>query len=151
MLRAEEATRIATALGVEIADVIGGPRGGLEEPEIERYVAEPNDPYRGFESANRYLHRVKGRSLDQLDINDGDLVLVDDSDEAVKNIAPLKVAMVAYHPEPNGPAILLLRQFVPPKQLVSNSSGEAFPILNLDRDDVQIMGVVVRVVRSFVI
>ena len=151
MLRLGEATRIASALGVGIGDVIGPTHGDAGEAEVERYVAEPNDPYRSFEGANRSLYLVKSRSLDQLEINAGDLVLVDSAPEAVQSIAPLKVVMAAHRPQQGGTAILVLRQFVPPKQLVSNSSGEAAPILNLGRDDVQIVGVVVRVVRSFVI
>lgn len=155
-LRATEMQKIAAALDVDVGTLLGNeaqitarPQSGFAD-DLVPYVAEPSDPFAGLQSQNRHLYRATGNSLSKIGINHGDLLIVDVSAEAVKNIKPLAIVRVQHHPDPSrfGHAVSLLRQFVPPSLLITNSRERNELPLDIEADDAQIMGVVVSVHRA---
>lgn len=157
MLRAEEAKAIATALDFGVQEVYGEPPSGKAGPgfadEITIYVPGPGDPFRGLESEHHTLYKVNNNALDELRIFQGDVVVVDISAAAVENLEPLKIVWVQYHPDPEmemDVAVSMLRQFVPPALLITNSKTNNLDPINMNAGNnktANIMGVVVSVHR----
>ena len=78
------------------------------------------------------------------------IVQVNDSREAVQAVKPLQAVRVLYHPPGEfEKAISLLRLFVPPRLLITNSSVKNLPSLDADADDAHIIGVVEGGYRKF--
>lgn len=144
-------------MDAQLTDVLGLPAdkpikngGGLAEDAVP-YVAnddsvivlpqrrKPLDPW-----------LVRSNALDRVGILPGDVIEVDPSPETCENLKPLdKVIVQHMHADPNVLlAVTLLRQFVPPSLLVSNSSGKNDMPLDLERDEVHVRGVIVAVHRS---
>lgn len=151
------AERIAMALGVSPEEVLGltkpaEPSAGLGFSEdLELYEPGPTDLPTPRQKLNVDPWRVKTSSLDRLGINPGDIVFVDVSAETVDNLQPLALVVVQiYDPDPNVMrAVTVMRQFVPPSLLITNSSGTNARSLDLERDEVAIKGVIIGSQRSF--
>jgi transcriptional regulator with XRE-family HTH domain len=149
-LRVSELEKLAEVFNVSVADVLGvSSEGGQVAPgfsdDVAVYDAGERDPFKGLITENRYLLTVTGDTLDKAGIRRGDVVVVDNSAAAVKGLKPLDFVHVQYHPDGDmtGKAIALLRQFVPPSMLVTNSGTRNEKSLDTDIDDAQILGVVV--------
>jgi transcriptional regulator with XRE-family HTH domain len=149
--------KIAKALDVSVAEVLGietngGPRlapAGLAE-DIEPYMAEPGDPLAPLATDNRALYTVKTNAVQLAGIGRGDVVVMNESADACRRVKPLDVVRVLYHP-PESPAraIELLRQYVPPRKLITNSATHDAPSLDTQIDDAHIVAVVESVHRRF--
>ena len=119
--------------------------------DAEPYTSQQNglarlaDPER-----NRVLYTVTTDVLSELGIHAGDIVLVDLSAAAVKALQPLKpVIAQVYAPDGAMRAETIVRQFVPPNLLITNSrTANAAPI-NMADEDAHIKGVIVSWHRSF--
>lgn len=84
---------------------------------------------------------VKSNSLDALGYNPGDVIFVDIGQVAVDALKPAQcVVAQAYS---GMTAVTVLRQFIPPALLITNSRRDNAMSLNLDTDDVAIKGVIV--------
>jgi len=155
MLRANEADAIAKVFDVGVDEVLGREPNSKQvsgfADEITPYVAGVDDPFVGLQTDHRVLYKVKGNSLDELGVFDGDVVVVDISSAIVAKKEPLRIVWVQYHPDPEADmdvAVSLLRQFVPPSLLVTNSKTENADSINLRTQDAVVMGVVVSVHRA---
>jgi putative transcriptional regulator len=153
-LKLETAKKVAAALDVSIAEVLdidddGGPPSGFAE-DLAVYDARPGDPFAGLAADNRYLMTATSNVLDLARIDAGDVLVVDGSAAICKSPPPLAAVRVQYHPDPDRPehAVTLLRQFVPPRLVITNCSSGNGRSLDLERDDAQILGVVVSVHRK---
>lgn len=142
------AEKLAMALGTSTAVILGieeqkdaGPSGFSDD--IVPYQIEPGDRYGGLVGPNRHLWTVVGNVLDNIGIGDGAVVVVDASQKARDALEPLQAVQVAFHSkqEPHR-AIQLLRQFVPPSLLITNSSEGNLPSLDMNEDDAQIIAVI---------
>jgi transcriptional regulator with XRE-family HTH domain len=164
-LRAEEAMKMADALNVDVAALLGTPlpESGIDVPqqpdapagfadEAVPYVAGPDDPFAKLQTDNRYLLTVTCDSLDAIGINRGDIVVVDGGKAAHAGLKALQIVRVQYHAPASmaqhSKATTLLRQFVPPALVVTNSMRSNARPVNLDTEDAQIMGVVVSIHRA---
>lgn len=154
-LKLEMAQRIAEALDVTIAEVLALDHdrvssGGFAETNLEEYVAEPGDPFAALKGEHRYLMRAKDDALDKIGIARGDVLVVDDSKEFCEKPPAMRAVRVQFHPDPARPsyAVTLLRQYVPPSMLITNSSRISAPQIDMDKEDAQILGVVVSTHRA---
>lgn len=128
---------------------LGLPAGEPDAPPMQfaedmvAYTPGEGDPFVGLTGPNRYLWMATTNVCDNIGIRRGLLMVVDDSQKAIDNLKPLDVVQVIYHPpaEPNR-ALQLIRQFVPPRLLITNCAAGNLPSLDLARDDVQIVGLV---------
>lgn len=157
LLKSETMQKLAEAFNVDPATVLGldakaGPisAGGFFSDDLEPYDATPGDPFAALQHDTRYLCRVTCNSLSKIGILKGDVVVVDGSEAAVKSRQPLAAVRVQYHPDPDdfGHAVTLLRQWVPPALLITNSATQNAVPIDMDADDAQILGVVVSVHRA---
>jgi transcriptional regulator with XRE-family HTH domain len=148
LLQVPVAERIAKALDTTVAEVLGieandpPPPPGLSDDAVP-YVAGNGDPFAMLQSDNRFLWTSTSDCLDNLRIHRGDVVVVNNSASAVKAVEALKPVLVRWCP--NGDIdkpLTLLRQFVPPRLLITNSSSSNAPMLVIGEDEVQIVGVV---------
>ena len=80
-------------------------------------------------------------------MSSGDLLLVNDSAAACKAVKPLQIVSVLYHPTSNGEALHLLRQFLPPRLLVTNSTVDNQRPIDMVHERATIVGVVERIQR----
>lgn len=145
----ETAYRIAEALDVTIQDVLGiehVARGFADE--IVPYKGAPNDPFRSFEDGHRFLFTATTDLLDLAGVNEGDVLIVNDSAEACARVRPLQIVSVLYHPSSNGKAVHILRQYVPPRALITNGSRGNERTIDMGTEDATIVGVVESVHRK---
>lgn len=151
MLLVPVAERIATALGVSVLEILGydadsDPRkngAGFAEDLIP-YVVGQNDPLAGLASPNRYLFQVETDAVNKAKVYRGDIIVIDDSRERVLRVQPLEIVRVRFHPaEDFLKPISLLRQYVPPRLLITNSDKGNLPSIDMDEEDAHIVGVVV--------
>ncbi len=138
------AERIAVALQTAVEDVLGltgesasarGNGGGFSE-DVAIYEPSTADAApraaRG-EHVIRYI--VKTAVLDKVGIRPGDVLFIDVSARAVEALNPLQIVIAqAYDSDELLNATTVLRQFVPPDLLITNSSAsnEAMLALGLD-------------------
>jgi putative transcriptional regulator len=93
---------------------------------------------------NQSWYRISKSYLDQLGYMDGDEVIIDISREAMSNLHIGDVVVANRYPAKGGKgAETIVRQFIPPSLLITNALRNNLPILNLNSDDVSILGVVV--------
>lgn len=152
----DQAKSIAAALGVTPAEVLGlsETQAGTSQPETgfaddwQTYDPGPSDPFRAFVTPNRYWITVDTDAVSSVGPARGDLALIDDSASAVRAVKPLGIVIGMHHPadEPEK-ANHVLRQFVPPSQLITNGRDRARALV-IGEDDVHIIGVVVRFHRA---
>lgn len=160
-LSREIAERIANAMTVSTAEVMDlvtnererqgrGPSHGLSEdaaPYVHVGESAPMVPRAG---PNTDPWQVKSNVLDKIGITDGDIIYVDLSAEAVDNVKPLQSVIAQIYSDDDGlNAATVLRQFVPPSLLITNTSGENAPPLDLDKGEAYVKGVVVGHYRPF--
>lgn len=143
------AERIAKAMDTSAWKVMGAnsaasadPRSGFaEDAEPYQPTSASPLPVRPSRSQNIDPWMVKTNALDRVGIRQGMIVFIDISAEAVENLQPLQCVIAQIY-EDTG-ATTVLRQFVPPALLVTNSSGDNSLPLDLDKGDAHIKGVVV--------
>lgn len=143
-LRLDVAHRISEALGVPLSEVLGiDDRRGFTE-DAAPYIAAKGDPLAKLAASfNQSLYLVKTAALDELGIKQGDAILIDISAEAVAALKPLDAVIVQIYDKIElTKATTLLRQFIPPHLLVTNSRKENFPPINMEQDEANIKGIV---------
>lgn len=146
------AKRVADAFGIPIADVIvldDKPNGVGLADEGSRYVPPPGDPLNGYVAGHSYLLTVETDAVDKAGAARGDVLLVNDSATACRNVAPLQLVLVNFSVAPGARSLQLIRQFVPPDLLIANSSSSRAPPLDMRRDEAAITGVVEQIFKRF--
>lgn len=146
----ETARRIAEVCDVTIQEVLAiEPLGASEKPhgfaeDASRYVAPAGDPLKGFETGNQHLMRIESPVLDKAGVAEGDIVVVNYGAQACANLKPLAPVVVRYSPtdDPTEEGVTLVRQFVPPSLLITNSSKINYRSIDIDREAVSIVGVI---------
>lgn len=158
MLKFGMAEKIAGALDVSVAEVLGldahdarrsRPPAGFSD-DLVPYEPPQSDPIGAYRAPNRYLLEVTTDLLDRIGIAAGDVVVVTDDRATCEAPPPLSAVRVRWHPE--GEFMqpkTLLRQFVPPSLLITNASKGNLASLDIEHDDVHIVGVVVRSIKKF--
>jgi transcriptional regulator with XRE-family HTH domain len=140
------ALRIASEFEVSLSEVVAlGPAAGLRE-DAKCYSPGPNDPLARLADPARKqaLYIVKSRALDELGLVPGDVLLVDGSREAIEK-PPALSAVVCEAIDDAGQKIAgatMLRQFVPPNLLVTNSHTSNASPINVTTANVRVVGVV---------
>lgn len=137
-------------MGTTVADVIGANSGSAalkpsaqslqEDAEPCGFADMPVQPTKG---ANIDPWRIKTDALDMAGICKGMIVFVDLSAETVENVAPLQCVVAQIYGGLNDKTITVVRQFVPPSLLITNTSGENEKPLDLNKGEAYIKGVIV--------
>ena len=92
-------------------------------------------------SETQFLYQVKSTVLDQIGIVPGDILVMDTSPSEFSALVTedIVLAQLSQHET----RVLMLRQFVAPSLLITNSSSDNRRIINLRTDDVALKAVVV--------
>ena len=154
----DTARKLAGVFQVPLSELLGpepaakltasGIPAGLAE-ELVPYQPAPNDPMSAFLTATCGLYRVDTDSLDKIALKRGDIVVVDYSQDAVTSTPALAAVRVRLHPPIDFmQPVTLLRQFVPPRLLITNSSAVNQPSIDMDKEDAHIVGVVISTHRD---
>lgn len=152
-LTVQAGRRIANVLGITLDELAGGLEdgkpGGFSE-DIVRYEALPGDRVAAaLASEHVYLFTVATDALSRAGFPKGMVVQISDSAEDCRNVKPLDAVMVMYHPTGSRNAINLLRQFVPPRMLITNSATQNLPAIDMDTEDATIIGVIIGAYQRF--
>jgi len=145
-----QAEKIAHAMGETVSNVIGAGNGtvpalsGLSE-DAEPYVARDSRmPVIIKPGKNIDPWLVKTSVLDRAGVPPGTVVYVDISAETVDKIEALQCVVAQVYDASHAlRAVTVLRQFVPPSLLITNSTGANLPSLDLDKGEAYIKGVVI--------
>ena len=80
--------------------------------------------------------------LDEINLLAGDILTFDMSSEAVKNVKSGDVVLVQlYDPDNFLKAVTMIRQFIWPALLITNSAANNQPTINMRREDAHIKGI----------
>lgn len=110
-------TRLAEALACTPADLIANVVAAEVSAEVEEVEGTPVSAaiaHRGL-----HIYRVTQRSVINAGIKPGDIITVDESEQAIAGLKGLEVVLVEIGPDKNK----VLRQFVPPNLLITNRGG----------------------------
>jgi len=125
-LTLDVASKIARAIDVTIAELVGEETAArLTANEATPYKPDDDDPFARLLDAqhDRKLFQAASDVLDGLGIRAGDVLLVDCSRAAIGAPKSLSVVIAEHTPEDaGGEPRTLLRQFVPPGLLTTNST-----------------------------
>jgi len=145
-------TRLGQALGVQPIEILvdpeASPAGELSE-DAEPYIPAPTGSFARLQEPNRDLWQVKSDALSELGITKSDLILVDISQAAIDGVQmgdPVVVQL--YDPEELTKATTLLRQFIEPNLLITNSQTANAPSLNMRTTNVHIKGRIIHHIRT---
>jgi len=148
------AEKFAMALKTDVEDVIGS-KAGIAAPSIPQGFEDDVVPYthaaddisvispRQRQNIDEWT--VRSKALSNLDLVPGMTVYVDISAAAVDNVPPLAMVIAQAYLPGTMEAKTLLRQFVPPSLLITNSAEENAPTIDMNVQDAHIKGVIVEV------
>jgi transcriptional regulator with XRE-family HTH domain len=144
-LSVEAARLFAHALGVPLSHLLG--EHEAEQPRIGNDLApavlDPTDPLAALRSATCELWTVTSNVLDRANMPPGTLLQVGTSRAAIARVRQLQAVVVRLHaPQGFVEPVMLLRQFVPPRLLIANSSDMKIANIDMDELDARIIGVV---------
>lgn len=143
-------TTVSEVFGLDDKIVLEAERTG-NSPEIEPFEPQRGDPVASLirNKPNISPYVVRASALDQVGIADGDILLVDITAAAVDQVKPMQcVIAVLYSALDAHASRIVLRQFIPPGMLITNSRHHNAQPLNLLTDDVHLKGVVVSIHRN---
>lgn len=147
------AERFASALNVHVSEIFGmvaaNPSktvrltSGCFAEDAEPFKPEGGERLRLMPRKGENIDpwRIKTNALNRLGIVPGQIRFVDLSVEAVDNIKPLQ-CVVAQIYSPSGEAKTVMRQFVPPSLLITNSDTVSEMPLDIDKGEAYIKGVI---------
>lgn len=153
----ELAGKVAKHYGVSLVDVLdleseatGKPAPTGMSEDLLPFEPNQGDPLAGIKlSANQYRFTVATDVLSNIGIHSGDVVVVDDSATAVASVTPMQAVQVNWVDPVDGKSKLLLRQFIPPRLLITNGSSNQPSIDMGGTTDAHIVAVIVTAHRSF--
>jgi transcriptional regulator with XRE-family HTH domain len=133
--------RLARIFDVSAAELLGSTsdEAGFQE-DVVSHEQELDEPKLAL-TETQLLYQVKTKALDQLGIMPGALLVVETSKASVTAVEE-GVPVIAQLTSGRD-AITLLRQYIAPSLLITNSSEDNAPIINLRNEDAGIQGIVV--------
>ena len=122
----------------EIIDVSGNTVGSFEE-DAEPYVAENRNERIDLGNAE-FLYTAKTIVLDQIGIVPGTTLVVNMGNDAMEHLQSEDIVLAQLYDGMSAKTVL--RQFIAPSLLITNSSSDNQPTINLRNEDAVIKGVV---------
>ncbi len=145
-------SRLSRALGVDRAALLGDePHATSGQLQEDAALYEPDDgsPLAGLRQKNRDLWEVRSSALDELGIVPGALILVDVSEAAVASVQTGDPVVVQVYSDAElTSAVTLLRQFIEPNLLITNSRDDNELPLNMQTANAHIKGRILHHIRQ---
>ena len=121
---------------------IGRGRGFSEEAEPFMPDAESFESRIPLKDAQSW-YRIRDSRLDEIGIMPGDTVVIDIGKSAMTGVTIGDVVIANLYSADGKSAETIVRQWIPPRLLVTNSRSRNLPPLNLEQDNVSLLGIVV--------
>ncbi|KAB2918487.1 MAG: helix-turn-helix domain-containing protein [Hyphomicrobiaceae bacterium] len=142
-LNLDMARKIAQALDVSLFEVLGIDTPALREDAAD-YEADPSEGLSRLLKPNQSLIQIKTNVLSELGIFAGYVAVLDTSVEAIRKLKAMDpVVAQLYDKQERAKPTTLIRQFIPPRLLITNSRDENYPPINMEVEDARITGVIV--------
>jgi hypothetical protein len=138
---------VMPATFVKDAPGIGRERGFSEEAEPFMPDAESFESRVSLSEAQSW-YRIRDSRLDEIGILPGDAVVIDIGKAAMTGVTIGDVVIANLYSPDGKSAETIVRQWIPPRLLITNSRSRNLTPLNLDQDNVSVLGVVVWPRRS---
>ncbi|MEL6746241.1 MAG: helix-turn-helix transcriptional regulator [Pseudomonadota bacterium] len=147
---------LTRALGVTIPELLGlrdgAPTMAFAEPDVQRLEPQETAQF-GSAAAGQALsetqsyYRAKTGVLDRIGIRPGDIVIIDIGDEALRKVPDGAAVLANIYAGDDASAITVMRQWLAPSLLVTNSHSRALPPIDLEHVDGALMAIVAYVVQ----
>jgi transcriptional regulator with XRE-family HTH domain len=130
----------------QIVDLQGAKRTGFSD-DAKPYAQQQDDRTQIKLSDQEFIYQAETRVLDQIGIQPGTLLVIDMAPSTFRDLKSEDIVLAQkYH---GAGATTLLRQFIAPSLLITNSSEPNQPSLNTRTDDVTIKGVATSIFVDF--
>ena len=93
-------------------------------------------------SSSQRLFRVLSGVLSELEINENDLIIADCSKDAIAQVVSGSLVVAEAIDTRTGEKTLLLRQFIAPNLLITNSDGQNSISIHMLKTKVSILGII---------
>jgi transcriptional regulator with XRE-family HTH domain len=133
--------RLAAAFGVPIETLVSSSTKSDARDDVSRYLIKPDGPKDFIVNDTQHIYEVNAPVLDQIGVVPGTLLVVEVSPEIVASLDSEDIVIARR--TLGSQTLTLLRQYIAPSLLITNSSRENAPVINLRTDDAGIKGVVV--------
>jgi transcriptional regulator with XRE-family HTH domain len=133
--------RLACVFDVSAAELLGSAsdQAGFQADAIPHEQSQ-DEPKLAL-TETQVLYEVKTKALDQRGIMPGALLVVETAKASVTAIADGDLVIAELNGDRD--AVTLLRQYIAPSLLITNSSEDNAPIINLRNEDAGLKGIVV--------
>jgi transcriptional regulator with XRE-family HTH domain len=141
-LRLSKLQLVARHLGVKPADLVGEEQVSLI-PDLAPYTPPKGSAMeKAFEPSTQKIYKVLTGVLSELGITAGDPIVADESQKALKSLTSEQIVVVKVKPGKDQEEILMLRQYVRPNLLITNSVEENSLPLHIVKSSARIVGIV---------
>lgn len=140
-LTIERVEQLAAALERDPLELLARPVHALPAADVSLWAGEPPPELAGAAARGQTLWRVESRWLDQLGLLPGDIVSAAGPGGAGAPVLATGAVLVAELRDADGRPVTVLRQFVAPSLLISNSLS-ANTVLNMRAVPARILGLV---------
>lgn len=136
-------TTAPQVMGLDLSEQVVRLRG-MEEDAVPYVPDGPPLPFQKRHGASVDEWEIRSSAVDRTGIKPGTIAFVDISAKAVENIAPLKCVIAQIYDDKDlTKAKTIVRQFVPPSLLITNSSEANGVPLDLEKGEAYIKGVII--------
>lgn len=133
--------RLGDVFGVPVEQILQHSETGAVRDDVEP-ISLGNDATSGYRlTETQTLYTVKSNVLDQIGLIIGDILVAETSPDDIANIQSGDIAIARFRH--NAQIALVLRQFIEPSLLITNSSSQNAPIINMRTQDVGIRAVII--------
>ena len=141
-LRFAKLDRLARALGVPVTDLVAAEEVAFT-PDLEAYHPPKGSVVaKALASSTQRMFRVLSGVLSELDLRENALIVADIDEKAVKAVGSGSVVVVSMASKESDP-ILLLRQFIAPYLLITNSREQNSLPIHMLMTPAKIAGIVI--------
>ncbi len=141
-LRLSKLQLVARHLGVKPADLVGEEQVSFI-PDLAPYTPPKGSAMeKAFEPSTQKIYKVLTDVLSELGITAGDPIIADESEKVLKSLKSEQRVVVLAKAGREQDSVLLLRQYISPNLLITNSAEENSLSLHIVKSNVKIIGVV---------
>jgi transcriptional regulator with XRE-family HTH domain len=131
---------VARALGVPVATILSGQSLGYM-PDVAPYTPPKGSAIeRALTSSTQRMFKVLSDVLSELEVSEGDPIIADMAVNSIKELKMGDVVVAQVFVDDSKEGVLLLRQYINPKLLISNSADQNAMPIQMDRAKIQILG-----------
>ena len=131
---------LARALGVPVAEILSGQFLGFM-PDVVPYMPPKGSAIeKALTSTTQKMFRVISDVMSDLGIGEGTPIIADTAPAVLKEIQMGQVVVAEVFPEGAKEGVLLLRQYIAPHLLITNSTDQNLPSIHMLKVKTRIVG-----------